>query len=56
MRVSGFWSLAGLVVVGIIIADAFTHPPGVSAAAKGVTSIVTPSESALLGGSNTGGK
>jgi hypothetical protein len=49
VRVSGFWSLAGLVVVGIIIADALVHYNGTAAAAKGAADIITPSEGALLG-------
>lgn len=52
---SRFWSLAALVVGGIIVADILTHPAGTQAAANGLAGIITPSESALLGGSNTGG-
>lgn len=53
---SSIFSLAALVVGGIIVADILTHPGGTQAASNGLASIVTPSESALLGGSNTGGK
>ncbi len=46
---SQFWSLAALVVGGIIVADILIHPQGTQAAANGLASIVTPSENALLG-------
>lgn len=51
-----FWSLAGLVVAGIIIADLVTHPSGTSAAFTGVTGLESAAGNQLLGGSNTGGK
>ncbi len=44
-----FWSLAALVVGGLIVADFLTHPTGTTAAANGVSSIVTPSEKGLIG-------
>ena len=31
MRVTGFWSLAGLVVLGLIAADIWLHPTGTNA-------------------------
>ena len=46
---SRIWSLAALVVGGIIVADILIHPAGTQAAANGLASIVTPSENALLG-------
>lgn len=46
---SRFWSLAALVVGGIIVADILIHPAGTQAAANGIANIVTPSERALLG-------
>jgi hypothetical protein len=52
---SQIFSLAALVVGGIIIADFLTHPSGTTAAANGLASITTPAESSLLGGANTGG-
>lgn len=52
---SAVFSLAALVVGGIIVADILTHPSGTQAASNGLASIVTPSESSLLGGSNKGG-
>jgi flagellar motor component MotA len=39
-----------LVVIGIIVADILTHPEGTKAAANGLSSILTPTYSALLGG------
>ena len=41
--------LAALVITGIIIADALSHPKGVSAAANGLVSVATPTYAALLG-------
>jgi hypothetical protein len=41
--------LAGLVVVGIIVADFVTHPTGTAAAGNAIVNIVKPTESALLG-------
>lgn len=49
MRPTSLLSLAGLVVVGIIIADVLIHPTGTKAAAAGLVSIATPAEQALLG-------
>lgn len=39
-----------LVVVGIIVADILIHPEGTKQAANGISSILTPTYSALLGG------
>lgn len=50
-----FWSLAALVVGGIIVADILTHPTGTQAAANGLAGIITPTEASLLGGKNPGG-
>ena len=41
--------LAGLAVMGIIIADILIHPKGTAAAGKVLTDIIKPTESALLG-------
>jgi hypothetical protein len=51
---SKFFSLAALVVGGIILADVLIHPAGTKAAATGVTSISKPAISGLLGGKNVG--
>ena len=47
---SKFFSIAALVVGGIIIADILLHPEGTAAATTGTTQILTPTYSALLGG------
>jgi hypothetical protein len=44
------------VITGIIIADILTHPVGTQAAANGIATVTTPAYSALLGGSNPGGR
>lgn len=49
MRPTNIIGLAGLVVVGIIIADFLVHPEGTKAAANGLVAITKPAESALLG-------
>ena len=48
-------SIASLVVIGVIIADILTHPSGVAAASKGVSTVTGQSFGALLGGANKGG-
>ncbi len=47
--------LAGLIVVGIIVADLLTHPSGTTAAGNAVNQLASTSVSGLLGGSNKGG-
>lgn len=49
MRPTSLLGLAGLVTVGIIIADFLTHPTGTMAAANALVNITKPAESALLG-------
>jgi hypothetical protein len=49
MRPTSILGLAGLVVVGVIIADFLIHPSGTTAAANGLVSIEKPSFNALLG-------
>ena len=46
---SKFWSIAGLAVIGIIIADLLTHPSGTTAAFSGVTSLEQGVGNQLLG-------
>jgi len=46
---SKFFSLAALVVGGIIVADILTHPSGTAAASKGLSGITTPAINGLLG-------
>lgn len=49
MRPTSILGLAGLVVVGIIIADFLIHPEGTKAAANGMVAIAKPTYNALLG-------
>lgn len=49
MRVTGFWALAGLVVVGMIVADVWTHPAGTKAAGTQVVSLEKNTGNQLLG-------
>lgn len=49
MRPTSLIGLAGLVVVGIIIADFLTHPAGTTAAGNVMVAIAKPTENALLG-------
>ena len=41
--------LAGLIVVGVIIADLVTHPGGTTAAANGINTLAKTSVQGLLG-------
>lgn len=49
MRPTTLIGLAGLIVVGIIVADVLTHPTGTTAAGNAVVNLAKPTESALLG-------
>jgi len=49
VTMSKFFSLAALVVGGIIVADILTHPVGTAAASKGVAGITNPAIQGLLG-------
>lgn len=49
MRPTTMIGLAGLVIVGVIIADVLLHPAGTSAAATGMTTVLDPTYNALLG-------
>lgn len=46
------FSIAALVIGGIIIADILIHPTGTATAFSGATQFATPTYSALLGGNN----
>jgi len=46
---SGIFSLAALIVGGIIVADILTHPAGTTAASNGITSLWKSSVNGLLG-------
>jgi hypothetical protein len=49
MRPTSLLALAGLVVVGVIVADFLIHPTGTTAAANGIVNVEKPAFSALLG-------
>lgn len=49
MRPTSLLGLAGLVVVGVIVADFLIHPAGTTAAANGIVGIEKPAFTALLG-------
>ena len=50
MKVSGFWSLAGLVVIGWILVDVLSAPAAnTSAAFNGVTNLVGTTGSLVTG-------
>ena len=48
-RVSGVWSLAGLVVMGWILADLIGHAAGTTAAFKGITSLTSTTGNLVVG-------
>ena len=56
MKVSGFWSLAGLVVIGWILVDVLANPKGTSAAFSGITNLTSTTGNLVTGKSVTGGK
>lgn len=49
MRVTGFFSLAGAVVFGVIIADFLTHPQGTSTLANAGVTVEKVGVNGLLG-------
>ena len=49
MRPTSLLGLAGLIVVGVIVADFLIHPAGTQAAANGLVNIEKPNLNALLG-------
>ena len=49
MRVSGFWSAVGLVIVGLIVGDLVLHPTGTAAAGTAITGITKNTGNQLLG-------
>lgn len=49
MRPTSLLALAGLIVVGIIVADLVIHPDGTKAVANGFVSIEKPTINGLLG-------
>lgn len=55
MRPTTLIGLAGLVVVGIIIADLITHPSGTTAAGNAINNLASTSVAGLLGTAPAGG-
>jgi hypothetical protein len=49
VRVTGFWALTGAVVLGLIVADIWTHPAGTSAAGKVIVGLEKNTGNQLLG-------
>lgn len=49
MRPTTLIGLAGLIVVGVIVADLITHPTGTKAAANGINTLARTSVNGLLG-------
>lgn len=49
MRVTGFWALTGAVVLGLIVADIWTHPAGTKAAGGTLVSLEKNTGNQLIG-------
>jgi hypothetical protein len=49
MKVSGIWSLLGLVVAGLIVADLMLHPTGSKTAFSGITQLSSNTGNQLIG-------
>ena len=49
MKVSGVWSAIGAIVIGLIIADLVTHPPGTTAVFNGITGLSKNTGNQLIG-------
>jgi hypothetical protein len=49
MRVSGFWSLAGAIVLAVMVADFVIHPQGTQALASAATQSEKTALNAELG-------
>jgi hypothetical protein len=49
VRVTGFWALTGLIALGLIVADIWTHPAGTKAAGSTVVSLEKNTGNQLLG-------
>lgn len=56
MKPTNAIGLAGLIIIGIIIADALAHPNGVKQAGASIVAVATPTYGALLGQVPTGYK
>lgn len=49
MRVTGFWALTGLIVLGLIAADVLTHPAGTKQAGGVVVALEKNTGNQLIG-------
>jgi hypothetical protein len=49
VHVTGFWALAGLAVMGIIVADIWTNPKGTAAAGSAINTLEKNTGNQLLG-------
>lgn len=49
MGVVGFWTLAGAVVFGLILADIWTHPAGTNAAGNAIIQLEKNTGNQLIG-------
>lgn len=49
MRVSGFWSFAGALVMGYIALDFLSHPSGTKQVFQGTTGLVSTTGKSLSG-------
>lgn len=53
MRPTTLMGLAGVVVVGLIVADFLRHPQGSATAFNGFSGLIVPSEQGLIGSTPT---
>ncbi len=49
MKVSGFWSLGGAVVLALMLADVLTHSTGTKTAFDGITTLATNTGNQIIG-------
>lgn len=49
MGVTGFWALTGAIVLGLIVADIWTHPSGTNAAGNAIINLEKNTGNQLIG-------
>jgi hypothetical protein len=49
LRVTGFWTLTGAIVFGLIVADIWIHPTGTNAAGAAIIGLEKNTGNQLLG-------
>jgi hypothetical protein len=49
MRVTGFWAAVGAVIMGLIVADIWTHPAGTNAAGQAIIGLEKNTGNQLIG-------